>query len=62
MPLKTFRPYTPSRRLTMLDKSEITTDAGKSLVESKKRTAGATLTAKSPHGIVAAGMRATPRY
>src|SRR6202161_403232 len=42
MALKTFKPYTPSRRfLTMLDKSEITKEtAEKSLTESKKRTGG----------------------
>ncbi len=42
MALKTFKPYTPSRRfLTMLDKSEITKETPeKSLVESKKRTGG----------------------
>src|SRR5487761_387645 len=42
MALKTFRPYTPSRRfLTMLDKSEITKqEPEKSLVEPKKRTGG----------------------
>src|ERR1700726_221043 len=42
MALKTFKPYTPSRRfLTMLDKSDITEQTPeKSLVESKKRTGG----------------------
>ena len=42
MALKTFKPYTASRRfLTMLDKSEITKQTPeKSLVESKKRTGG----------------------
>jgi len=42
MALKTFRPYTPSRRfLTMLDKSEITKQTPeKSLVETQKRTGG----------------------
>ena len=42
MALKTFKPYTPSRRfLTMLDKSEITKPTPeKSLVESKKRSGG----------------------
>ena len=42
MALKTFKPYTPSRRfLTMLDKSEITKQTPeKSLTESKKRTGG----------------------
>ncbi len=42
MALKTFKPYTPSRRfLTMLDKSEITKQKPeKSLVEPKKRTGG----------------------
>ena len=42
MPIKTFKPYTPSRRfLTMLDKSEITKQTPeKSLVESQKRTGG----------------------
>src|SRR5487761_1817505 len=42
MALKTFRPYTPSRRfLTMLDKSELTKqEPEKSLVEAKKRTGG----------------------
>src|SRR6204780_1943160 len=49
MPLKTFRPYTPSRRfLTMLDKSEITKETPeKSLTESKKRTGG-----RNSHGEV----------
>ena len=42
MGIKTFNPYTPSRRaMTMLDKSEITKDTPeKSLVVSKKKTAG----------------------
>src|SRR3984957_165730 len=42
MGIKTFNPYTPSRRfLTMLDKSEITKQTPeKSLTESKKRTGG----------------------
>ena len=42
MALKTFKPYTPSRRfLTMLDKSEITKQTPeKALVEPKKRTGG----------------------
>src|SRR6201993_2659197 len=42
MALKTFKPYTPSRRfVTMLDKSEITKQTPeKSLVETKKRTGG----------------------
>ena len=42
MALKTFRPYTPSRRfLTMLDKSEITKQTPeKSLLEPKKRSGG----------------------
>src|SRR6202035_2373876 len=42
MALKTFKPYTPSRRfLTMLDKTDITKQTPeKSLVESKKRTGG----------------------
>jgi len=42
MALKTFNPYTPSRRfLTMLDKSEITKETPeKSLTEAKKRTGG----------------------
>src|SRR6202790_609540 len=42
MPIKTFKPYTPSRRfLTMLDKSEITKQTPeKSLVEVQKRTGG----------------------
>src|ERR1700729_2559405 len=49
MALKTFRPYTPSRRfLTMLDKSDITKQTPeKSLVESKKRTGG-----RNSHGEV----------
>src|SRR6202042_1354994 len=49
MALKTFRPYTPSRRfLTMLDKSEITKETPeKSLTESKKRTGG-----RNSHGEV----------
>src|SRR5277367_11443 len=42
MAIKTFKPYTPSRRfLTMLDKSEITKQTPeKSLVEVQKRTGG----------------------
>ena len=42
MPLKSFNPYTASRRfVTMLDKSELTKQTPeKSLVESKKRTGG----------------------
>ena len=42
MGIKTFNPYTPSRRaMTMLDKAEITKDVPeKSLVVSKKKTAG----------------------
>src|ERR1700680_3506782 len=49
MALKTFKPYTPSRRfLTMLDKSEITKETPeKSLTESKKRTGG-----RNAHGEV----------
>ena len=49
MALKTFKPYTPSRRfLTMLDKSEITKETPeKSLTESKKRTGG-----RNSHGEV----------
>src|SRR5450631_1326962 len=49
MALKTFKPYTPSRRfLTMLDKSEITKQTPeKSLTESKKRTGG-----RNSHGEV----------
>lgn len=49
MALKTFRPYTPSRRfLTMLDKSEVTKETPeKSLTESKKRTGG-----RNAHGEV----------
>jgi large subunit ribosomal protein L2 len=49
MALKTFRPYTPSRRfLTMLDKSEVTKETPeKSLTESKKRTGG-----RNSHGEV----------
>ena len=49
MALKTFKPYTPSRRfLTMLDKSDITKQTPeKSLVESKKRTGG-----RNSHGEV----------
>src|SRR6201993_4149389 len=49
MALKTFKPYTPSRRfLTMLDKSEITKQTPeKSLVEPKKRTGG-----RNAHGEV----------
>jgi ribosomal protein L2 len=40
MPIKTFKPYTPSRRfLTMLDKSEITRQTPeKSLTEAHRRT------------------------
>src|SRR6202043_2485880 len=54
MALKTFRPYTPSRRfLTMLDKSEITKETPeKSLTESKKRTGG-----RNDHGEVTSGHR-----
>src|ERR1700680_3142468 len=42
MALKTFKPYTPSRRfLTMLDKSEVTKETPeKSLTESKRRSGG----------------------
>jgi large subunit ribosomal protein L2 len=42
MALKSFNPYTASRRfITMLDKSEVTKQTPeKSLVESKKRTGG----------------------
>src|SRR3984957_6105727 len=49
MALKTFKPYTPSRRfLTMLDKSEITKETPeKSLTESKRRTGG-----RNDHGEV----------
>ena len=49
MALKTFKPYTPSRRfLTMLDKSEITKQTPeKSLVETQKRTGG-----RNAHGEV----------
>src|SRR5271156_301367 len=49
MALKTFKPYTPSRRfLTMLDKSDITKETPeKSLTESKKRTGG-----RNSHGEV----------
>src|ERR1700689_957405 len=49
MAIKTFKPYTPSRRfLTMLDKSEITKETPeKSLTESKKRTGG-----RNSHGEV----------
>ena len=54
MPLKTFKPYTPSRRfLTMLDKSDITKQTPeKSLTESKKRTGG-----RNSHGEVTAWHR-----
>jgi large subunit ribosomal protein L2 len=49
MALKTFKPYTPSRRfLTMLDKSEVTKETPeKALTESKKRTGG-----RNSHGEV----------
>ncbi len=49
MALKTFKPYTPSRRfLTMLDKSEVTKETPeKALTESKKRTGG-----RNAHGEV----------
>ena len=49
MALKTFKPYTPSRRfLTILDKSDITKQTPeKSLLEPKKRTGGRNVTAKS---------------
>ena len=42
MALKSFKPYTPSRRfMTMLDKSEVTKQTPeKSLVEAQKRTGG----------------------
>ena len=48
MAIKTFKPYTPSRRfLTMLDKSEITKQTPeKSLVECRSAPADATRTAK----------------
>src|ERR1700759_5719859 len=54
MALKTFKPYTPSRRfLTMLDKSEITKPTPeKSLTESQKRTGG-----RNSHGEVTAWHR-----
>ena len=54
MPIKTFKPYTPSRRfLTMLDKSEITKQTPeKSLVESQKRTGG-----RNSHGEITAWHR-----
>src|ERR1700680_627684 len=49
MALKTFKPYTPSRRfLTMLDKSEVTKETPeKSLTESKRRSGG-----RNDHGEV----------
>jgi large subunit ribosomal protein L2 len=49
MALKTFKPYTPSRRfLTMLDKSEVTKQTPeKSLTESKRRSGG-----RNDHGEV----------
>ena len=55
MALKTFKPYTPSRRfLTMLDKSEITKETPeKSLIESKKRTGG-----RNSHGEITSGTAA----
>ena len=54
MAIKTFKPYTPSRRfLTMLDKSEITKQTPeKSLVEVQKRTGG-----RNSHGEVTAWHR-----
>jgi large subunit ribosomal protein L2 len=54
MALKTFKPYTPSRRfLTMLDKSEITKQTPeKSLTETQKRTGG-----RNSHGEVTAWHR-----
>ncbi len=54
MAIKTFKPYTPSRRfLTMLDKSEITKQTPeKSLVESQKRTGG-----RNSHGEITAWHR-----
>src|ERR1700721_1053200 len=54
MPIKTFKPYTPSRRfLTMLDKSEITKQTPeKSLVEVQKRTGG-----RNSHGEITAWHR-----
>ena len=59
MALKTFKPYTPSRRfLTMLDKSEITKQTPeKSLTESKKRTGG-----RNSHGeVTVVASRRRPR-
>src|ERR1700691_4792755 len=59
MAIKTFKPYTPSRRfLTMLDKSEITKQTPeKSLVEVQKRTGG-----RNSHGEITAWHRgAGPR-
>lgn len=49
MPLKSFNPYTASRRfITMLDKSEVTKQTPeKALVESKKRSGG-----RNAHGEV----------
>ena len=54
MAIKTFKPYTPSRRfLTMLDKSEITKQTPeKSLVEVQKRTGG-----RNSHGEITAWHR-----
>lgn len=54
MALKSFNPYTASRRfLTVLDKSEVTKETPeKSLVESKKRTGG-----RNAHGEVTAWHR-----
>ncbi len=63
MALKTFKPYTPSRRfLTMLDKSEITKQTPeKSLIESKKRTGGRNSHGEITSGIAAAGTRSRYR-
>jgi len=48
MGLKSFNPYTASRRfITVVDKSTSQAGAEKALLEPKKRSAGETATAKS---------------
>jgi len=61
MALKSFNPYTASRRfVTMLDKSEITKQTPeKSLVEPKKRSGGRNAMARSRFGIAAAVTRSS---
>ncbi len=59
MALKTFNPYTASRRfMTVLDKSQITKqEPEKALVEPKKRTGGRNKHGEITSGIAVAGTR-----